>query len=242
MTALGTQSHRLAREAVAGRPLPAEDDPLPKPPGWFVSRLILAESGTKTVRNQLVAERQSEMIESQFMRLASARQFEEGMNGLLISEVSRNYELLDRMLTNHFRVLQEMGVEPKHGSMAPTGTPAAESGSDMKLAIKRTPAAARCNRCGALLRFEAAIALCSACGALTALPGRTARQQDLQQRVDRALRPKSAGCGDVNWGGIGRRGAAIARRPTVSQPPVTARAPTPGGNTKASRWPGATRR
>jgi len=51
------------------------------------------------------------------------------MNGLLIPEVSRNYELLDRMLTNHFRVLQEMGVEPKHGSMAPTGTPAAESGS-----------------------------------------------------------------------------------------------------------------
>ena len=137
MTALGTQNHRLAREALAGRPLPAEDDPLPKPPGWFVSRLILAESGTTTVRNQLVAERQSEMIESQVMRLAAGRQFEDSLNGLLSPEVRMNFALLDTMLTNHFRVLQEMGVEPKHGSMAPTGTPAAESGSDMKLAIKR---------------------------------------------------------------------------------------------------------
>jgi pimeloyl-ACP methyl ester carboxylesterase len=38
------------------------------------------------------APRQSEMIESQFMRLAAARQFEEGMNGLLVPEVGRNYE------------------------------------------------------------------------------------------------------------------------------------------------------
>src|SRR4029450_2952776 len=40
-----------------------------KPQGWFVSRLILTESGTKTVQNQLVAERQSELIESQGMGL-----------------------------------------------------------------------------------------------------------------------------------------------------------------------------
>jgi len=72
------------------------------------SRLILAESGTRTVRNQLVVERQSEMIESMtmIMRLAAARQFEDAMNGLLIPEVSRNYELLNRMLTDHFRVQQ----------------------------------------------------------------------------------------------------------------------------------------
>jgi len=62
------------------------------------------------------------------------------------------------------------------------------------------------------------------------IPGRPARDQDLQERVDRALRPKSAECGDVNWAGIGRRGAAIARRTTVSQTSVTARAaPTPAG-------------
>ena len=90
-----------------------------RPPGWFVSRLILTESGTKTVRNQLVAERQSELIESQVMRVAAARQFEEGMSGMLIPEVSKNYELLGRMLVDHFRVLQELGLEPKHGSMAP---------------------------------------------------------------------------------------------------------------------------
>jgi uncharacterized protein (DUF2126 family) len=90
-----------------------------KPPGWFISRLVLAESGTRTVRNQLVVERQSELIESLVMRLQAARQFEEGMNGLLIPEVTKNYELLSRLLVEHFRVLQEMGLEPKHGSMAP---------------------------------------------------------------------------------------------------------------------------
>src|SRR6266849_3625152 len=107
-----------------------------KPPGWFISRLILGESGTKTVRNQLVAERQSEMIESQVMRLAAGRQFEDSLNGLLSPEVRMNFELLDTMLTNHFRVLQELGLEPKHGSMAPTGAPAAESGTE-KLVIQR---------------------------------------------------------------------------------------------------------
>jgi hypothetical protein len=108
-----------------------------KPSGWFVSQLILAEGGTRTVRSQLVAERQSELIESMFMRLAAARQFEASMNGLLIPEVGRQYDLLDRMLVNHFRVLQETGLEPKHGSMAPTGAPAAESGTAERLLIQR---------------------------------------------------------------------------------------------------------
>jgi hypothetical protein len=107
-----------------------------KPPGWFVSRLILTESGTKTVQNQLVAERQSELIESQVMRLAAARQFEDGMNGLLIPDVSRNYDLLSRLLVEHFRVLQEMGLEPKQGSMAPAEDAAAETGTE-RLLVQR---------------------------------------------------------------------------------------------------------
>jgi len=41
---------------------------------------------------------------------------------LLISEVTRNFDLLDRMLANHFRVLQEMGIEPKLRPMAPNAT------------------------------------------------------------------------------------------------------------------------
>jgi hypothetical protein len=96
----------------------------------------LAENGTRTVQNQLVSERQSELIESMFMRLARALTFEGGMSGLLIPEVRHNYELLGRMLVDHFRVLQEMGIEPKRGSMAPTGAPAAESGTE-KLVIQR---------------------------------------------------------------------------------------------------------
>ena len=47
-----------------------------KAPGWFVSRLVLAESGTETAHNQLVAERQSELIESLVMRLQVARTFD----------------------------------------------------------------------------------------------------------------------------------------------------------------------
>src|SRR4030095_6792594 len=104
-----------------------------KPPGWFVSRLILTESGTKTVQNQLAAERQSELIESQVMRRAAARQFEDGMNGLLIPEVSKNYDLLSRLLVDHFRVLQEMGLEPKQGSMGPTAAPGADTGTERML-------------------------------------------------------------------------------------------------------------
>jgi len=98
--------------------------------------LILAESGTRTCQFQLVSERQSELVESMFMRVAAGRQFEASMNGLLIPEVRHNYELLGRMLVDHFRVLQEMGLEPKHGSMVPTGAPAAESGTE-KLVIQR---------------------------------------------------------------------------------------------------------
>ena len=41
-----------------------------------------------------------------------------------------------RLLLNHFRVLQEMGVEPKQGSMGPTAAPAADTGTE-KLLIQR---------------------------------------------------------------------------------------------------------
>src|SRR5439155_5632459 len=90
-----------------------------KPPGWFVSKLVLAESGTRTVHRQLVAERQAELIETMIMRLQVALKFEKEMNGILVPEVTRNFTLLDRMLMDHFRVLQELGVEPKMGPMAP---------------------------------------------------------------------------------------------------------------------------
>ena len=89
-----------------------------KPPGWFVSRLVLAESGTETAHKQLVAERQSELIESLVTRLQAARTFEQGLNGQLMPEVTKNYELLNRVLVEHFRVLQEMGVEGRRDSMA----------------------------------------------------------------------------------------------------------------------------
>jgi len=83
--------------------------------------LILAESGTRTCQFQLVSERQSELVESMFMRVAAGRQFEASMNGLLIPEVRHNYELLGRMLVDHFRVQQELGLEGRAGSMAPAG-------------------------------------------------------------------------------------------------------------------------
>jgi len=90
-----------------------------KPPGWFISRLVLAESGTQTVHRELVAERRAELIETMIMRLQAALKFEKEMNGILVPEVTRNFTLLDRMLMDHFRVLQELGVEPKMGPMAP---------------------------------------------------------------------------------------------------------------------------
>jgi hypothetical protein len=92
-----------------------------KPPSWFISRLVLAESGTRTVHRQLVAERQAELIETMIMRLQAALKLEKEMNGILVPEVTRNFELMNRMLMDHFRVLQELGVEPKRGLMAPAG-------------------------------------------------------------------------------------------------------------------------
>src|SRR6266540_5002821 len=90
-----------------------------KPPGWFFSRLVLAESGTRTFQWQLVAERQAELLETMIMRLQAALKFEKEMNGILVPEVRKNFDLLNRMLLEHFRVQQAMGVEPKHESMAP---------------------------------------------------------------------------------------------------------------------------
>jgi hypothetical protein len=47
-----------------------------KPESWFISRLILAESGTRTCQFQLVSERQSELVESMlcdWLRLGTSR-------------------------------------------------------------------------------------------------------------------------------------------------------------------------
>jgi hypothetical protein len=104
-----------------------------KPRPWFVSRLVLTESGTQSCQRLLVAEQQAELIESMKMRIARALQFEQTMNGLLIPEARHNYEALGRMLVDHFRVLQEMGVEPKQGSMVPTAAPAADTGTERML-------------------------------------------------------------------------------------------------------------
>lgn len=132
---------RWYQEKFPGTPCPTKSTLVryvkSKSPSWFISKLVLAENGTRTVQYQLVSERQSELIESMFMRLAAARQFEDGMNGLLIPEVGRQYDLLDRMLLNHFRGLQEIGLEPKQGSMAPTGAPPPESGTAERLLIQR---------------------------------------------------------------------------------------------------------
>jgi len=92
-----------------------------KPSSWFISRLVLAESGTRMAQRLLVAEQQAEMIESMKMRIARALEFEASMNGLLIPEVRHNYEALGRMLVDHFRVQQELGLEGRAGSMAPAG-------------------------------------------------------------------------------------------------------------------------
>jgi len=51
-------------------------------------------------------------------RLQAARTFEQGLNGQLMPEVTKNYELLSRVLVEHFRVLQEMGVEGRRDSTA----------------------------------------------------------------------------------------------------------------------------
>jgi hypothetical protein len=103
-----------------------------KQPSWFVSRLVLAAAGTQPVHRQLVAQRQAELIETLIMRLNRGLQIEEGLQGFLVPEVTRNFELLHRMLTDHFRVLQEMGLERKLGSMAPGGGQPGEGGAGLE--------------------------------------------------------------------------------------------------------------
>jgi hypothetical protein len=108
---------------VAERALSAEDDAVPtcQVEAARVVHLGARARGKWNANGsqQLVAERQAELIETMIMRLQVALKFEKEMNGILVPEVTRSFELLDRMLMDHFRVLQELGVEPKRGSMAP---------------------------------------------------------------------------------------------------------------------------
>jgi hypothetical protein len=106
-----------------------------KPDAWFIAPLLPGQTGTRSVPRQLVVQRQSELLELQVMRVAGARQVELAMDGLLIPEVGRQIDLLDRMYLNHFRTQQELGLEPKHGSMIPNAAPAGETGTTLERAF-----------------------------------------------------------------------------------------------------------
>jgi hypothetical protein len=84
-----------------------------KPPGWFVSELMLAQSGRTSVERHLVLKRQADLIETQILRVSTALALESQLGGVLIPEVRANMELLDRMLEKHLKTQQELGIEPK---------------------------------------------------------------------------------------------------------------------------------
>jgi hypothetical protein len=88
-----------------------------KPVEWFVSPLDAMELATVKVPRLLVLERQAAMIQVQEARIGRALQQEKllqtGAKPYLDSEIRENLALLARMYHDHFRTLQESGLEPK---------------------------------------------------------------------------------------------------------------------------------
>ena len=118
--------HRWTPDQVVGwhaRTYPGEAAPVrrtlyryleDKPETWYAAQLAIDQTDTKRVpRRILVHEQQANLIETQTLRLNKALKKEDGMDGHLIPEVSRNIELLDRLHHRHLEAQQDLGLEPK---------------------------------------------------------------------------------------------------------------------------------
>ena len=88
-------------------------------PGWLIDPPAPPEAGIRRLAKILVVEEQQYLIGVQKHRLRKQVEMETGMLGLPIPEVARNVELLDRLLMNHLRAQQELGLEPKVATFAP---------------------------------------------------------------------------------------------------------------------------
>ena len=108
------------RERFPGEPAPSRTTLFrflaDKPPTWFVTPLAALDIVTGQVPRLLVLERQTVMIQVMEARLSRAlvkeREFADSKTPLL-PEVRENLSLLSRMYNDHFRTLQESGLEPK---------------------------------------------------------------------------------------------------------------------------------
>jgi hypothetical protein len=85
-----------------------------KPESWYVAHLVLEQSETARVpRRIMVLEQQANLIETQKLRLNRALEKEHSMDGHLTPEVRANIELTNRLLNDHLRNQQAVGLEPK---------------------------------------------------------------------------------------------------------------------------------
>lgn len=84
-----------------------------QPEAWFVRSLEELHSDTARVPRLLVLQEQVALIETQTMRIRKMLQFEQGFEGLPLPEVRANIETLGKLLQDHLRAQQELGLEPR---------------------------------------------------------------------------------------------------------------------------------
>src|SRR5437667_2496452 len=83
---------------------------------WFLPELV----DTRRLPRVLSLEEHAHLTVTQFMRVKRFLTLEEQF-GMPVPETRLNIALADQMLQTQFRMAQEMGLEPKLGSMAPAG-------------------------------------------------------------------------------------------------------------------------
>ena len=84
--------------------------------GWFLPELV----DTRRLPRVLALEEHAHLTVTQLMRVKRSLTLEQQF-GMPIPETRANIALADQMLQTQFRLSQEVGLEPKLGSMVPAG-------------------------------------------------------------------------------------------------------------------------
>jgi hypothetical protein len=79
---------------------------------WYVAPLVVAAELRRGVARLMVMQEHTALIEALKMRIRGALTLEASMGGLLIPEVRLNLELLGRLLGQHLKIQQQLGLAP----------------------------------------------------------------------------------------------------------------------------------
>jgi hypothetical protein len=79
---------------------------------WFVTELVVSPQLRRGVSRLMVLQEHTQLILALKKRLQAALALEQSLSGLLMAEVRVNMELLGRLLTQHLKIQQQLGVAP----------------------------------------------------------------------------------------------------------------------------------